>query len=47
MAARRGRIGGVRITATTSGVSASQAQAGYPNFGKLSASSAPDRIASA
>ena len=45
--ARRPRTDGTRVNATTSGVSASQAHAGWPNFGKLSASSAPDRMASA
>ena len=36
-----------RTSATTSGVSATQANAGWPNFGKLSARSAPEARASA
>src|SRR5579871_5961697 len=32
-------------TATTSGVSATQANAGWPNLGKLHPSNSPDRIA--
>jgi hypothetical protein len=35
------------VTATIRGVRANQAQAGCPNFGKLSARRAPDRMASA
>jgi hypothetical protein len=37
----------VVVTATMRGVNANQAQAGCPNFGKLSARRAPDRMASA
>ena len=45
--ARRGVTRGERASDTTSGVNASHAHAGWPNFGKLSASNAPDRRASA
>jgi len=36
-----------RVSASSSGASAIQAKAGWPNFGKLSASRMPDAVASA